>query len=259
MTPSASDLAQLVFMTGLAEDFCRSAVVGDPRPDLTLPAPWQVVGFVTGDDRAMLTARELYFGFLATDETRYRLVFRGTEHFVEWVDDAEFGTVAHPVAGLVEVGFWSIYTTLRYEGRPLVEGVLDAVGPVAALDVVGHSLGGPLAIYAAYDVAEYNHRPLACYPFACPKPADAAFGAAFATAVPCHLVTDYALDIVPQLPFSSPFVALPKLSRITRKTALARIEFGLACNHHSFSYAAMIDPTLADWSKLPNFDCVRTR
>jgi hypothetical protein len=257
-------LAQLIYLVSLAEAACAGKVVGDPRPVPTLPAGLILVGLITGDDHGVITASEIYFGYVCTDGTRFYIVIRGTEHFLEWVEDAEFGLVAHPYGGGVEVGFWTVYGSLRYEGRPLIEGLRAliveqrAATDNAFVTVIGHSLGGPLAIYAAFDLARNNvDVAVACRPFACPKPGDAAFVRAFATAVPDHLITNYALDLVPRLPLEERFIEPPFVRNIAPSMASARIRFGLACNHHSVSYCALLDYGYADWKTIPDGACIK--
>jgi hypothetical protein len=258
-------LARLVYLVGLAEAACAGKVVGDPRPAPALPPGLRLVGLITGDDHGLVTASEIYFGYVCTDGVRFYVVLRGTEHFLEWIEDAEFGFVAHPYGGSVEVGFWSVYNSLRYEGQPLIEGLrtaipsgfVDRTGGWGPVTVIGHSLGGPLAIYAAFDLVKAGATRIACRPFACPKPGDADFAQVFDEAVPDHLVTNYTLDLVPHLPLDEDFEPMAYVQEIMPSSASARVRFSLACNHASLSYAALLDYGYADWSATANAACVK--
>lgn len=242
-------LARLIWLVSIAEIACQGRVVGDIRPEPVLPTGFRLIGLITGDDHGLITAQEIYFGFVASDGVRTYVVIRGTEHFLEWVEDAEVGLVAHPYGGRVEVGFWSVYGSLRYEGLPLISGLAAALGSVP-VTVIGHSLGGPLAIHLAFDLVKATSLKVACRAFACPKPGDTAFAAAFATAVLDHLVINYSRDVVPHLPLNEDFVQLPLVKTIYPTLNIAEIKFSLACNHHATSYAALLDYTIADWSEV---------
>ena len=90
--------------------------------------------------------------------------------------------------------------------------------------------------------------------FASPRPGDAAFGKAFDERVFAYQVWNYELDAVPRVPFGPDYAALPKINWIGLHQAQTRIRFDLGCNHHIFSYAAMLNYTVLDWLKLPAMD-----
>lgn len=254
MLDTDANLAQYALLVDLAERSCAGRVPRDgDKPPVALPAGWTLVGFVTGDDHGVITATEIYFGFLIRDAAgRYVLVIRGTERFLEWVEDGEFGMVEHPLGGRVEVGFWSIYGSLRYEGAPIVTGLAGVVeGSKSPITIVGHSLGAPLATYLTLDL-EQAGAAVALRAFASPKPGDARFAAVFDLAVFDYLVTNYELDLVPRLPLLDDFISLIKLRKVTKAGAKAKIGSGLGCRHHVTSYAAMLDyASRADWSECP--------
>lgn len=248
-----TELAMFALLVSIAETACKGRVVGvHPPPEPTLPAGLRVVGLITGDDHGVFTAQEIYFGFVASDGRRFYVIIRGTEHFLEWIEDAEFGFVSHPYGGRVEVGFWTVYQSLRCNKLPFVDGIRVLVAQSDVV-VIGHSLGGPLATHAAFDLTRAGLS-VECYPIACPKPGDTAFAAAFAAAVPNHLVVNYSIDLVPHLPTIGGFVALPNTHIITPTTARAKIKFSLGCNHAATSYIAMLDP--ATYARTTQGECV---
>jgi Lipase (class 3) len=240
---SKATLAQYVWLCSLAETQASVGVTSAPLAPLTdLPFGMEFVDYITGVDKFSSESDTVYFGFLLKDIGAYYLVIRGTEHAYEWADDAEFPLVLHPQGvGKVEEGFWSIYETLQYQGKPLAESIHEACSGERCV-VMGHSLGGPLAVYTAYDLACLDTAAsLECYAFACPKPGDGAFTSAFGLKVPDHQASNYIVDLVPHLPPLPEYSSVPNVFTITPQTGEAKISFSLECNHNAGSYCALLD------------------
>ena len=205
-----------------------------------------------------LDAQTVYFGFVAEDAGGDIVaVVRGTDGFIEWIEDAEFLPVIYqpklvlqggPPQIAVEQGFWTLYQTLELTDTAGT-GVGDAASQITALAgraqnvmVIGHSLGSALATYLALDLARgtLGGRVSACL-FASPHTGNKAFTDLFDQTVKEYRLFNYILDIVPRVPLGPDYVALPRRTVIQPSTAEASIRFDVLCNHHVVCYCAMLD------------------
>ncbi|PSC69206.1 alpha beta-hydrolase [Micractinium conductrix] len=140
------------------------------------------------------------------------LGYRGTASRTNAVTDLKFLRTPHqPRAfhaghlALVHSGFWRAYTangnrdTLRGEVQDIVGGFSGASQP--RILVTGHSLGGALAMLAAYDIAEaFPEAEVTVVTFGAPRVGNRAFAALHRARVPhaFQLVNDQ--DPVPRVP-----------------------------------------------------------
>ena len=237
-----------------------------PAAGLTA-AGWQVVAYVTGTDTVLrrgvagpmqMAGTTICYGFAARNAAgELAVVIRGTDGFVEWIEDAEFVRIPYrPATALpagapaitVEQGFWGVYSSLRLVDpsgadlgvlAPAVVALAGATGPVT---VVGHSLGSALATYLTLDLARagLGARVSACL-FASPHPGDQAFVMLFDQTIADYRLFNYILDIVPRVPPGLGYAALPRRTVIRPSTAEAAIRFDIGCNHHVICYCAMLD------------------
>jgi triacylglycerol lipase len=237
-----------------------------PAAGLTA-AGWQVVAYVTGTDTVLrrgvagpmqMAGTTTCYGFAARNAAgELAVVIRGTDGFVEWIEDAEFVRIPYrPATALpagtppitVEQGFWGVYASLQAIDptgvalgalAPAVVALAGATGPVT---VVGHSLGSALATYLTLDLARggLGARVSACL-FASPHPGDQAFVTLFDQTIPDYRLFNYILDIVPRVPPGLGYAALPRRTVIRPSTAEAAIRFDIGCNHHVICYCAMLD------------------
>jgi triacylglycerol lipase len=258
---------------GLLVNYAMDMYRGDranlmPAPDLRL-TDWKIVTYLTASDclfrrgQTLTLGDEVCYGFLAqnvTVPTEFVVVIRGTDGILEWIDDADFISIAHPVAGRVEQGFWRIYASMASPGEvaPAAIFIAKAVNAVegATLTVIGHSLGSALASYLTFELAAaelLGAKVSACL-FASPRPGDAAFAKAFDARVATYEVRNYELDAVPRVPLGPDYTDLLKVIWIGIGAAQARISFTLPCHHHMLCYAAMLDYELLDWGGLSAID-----
>ena len=138
------------------------------------------------------------------------IAIRGTEGWLEWIHDAEFGLVPCPFlvgAGNTEDGFTDMYGTLRTGATPGSPKVVDALAKltfpkaVGALTICGHSLGGALATLLALDVAANTaFTTPAVYTYGSPRTGDSLFAATFDQVVKDSSRIANRLDIVTALP-----------------------------------------------------------
>jgi triacylglycerol lipase len=263
----AAELALLVLYAMDAYLADRESLA--PPPDPRLAGRWKVLGYLTAGDallrrgQTMAFGEDVCYGYVAQQIENpgvYVAAIRGTDGILEWIEDAEFISVPHPVAGRVESGFWEIYESLTYRGVGAAAGVKAAqglaatVGAAGQLIVLGHSLGSPLATYLTFDLAPaLGARVQACL-FASPRPGNAEFVKAFDAAVATYHLWNYELDVVPRVPLGPDYTDLPKAHWIGIEAAQARIAFTLAAHHHILCYAAMLDYALLNWTQVPLCD-----
>lgn len=246
-----------------------------PASDTRLYPKWKIWGYLTATDcvfrsGSRVSGSEVCYGFLAeSDPGVFVAVIRGTNGILEWIEDGEFLSVQHPVAGQVEAGFFGVYSSMVFRPligagplapQPVAKGIAAAIG-AGSVTVIGHSLGSALATFLTFDLAGLvGSRTSGCF-FASPRPGNADFAKAFDARVASYQVFNYALDIVPRVP-PGDYSALPKVTLIEPHTSEARISFNFGCFHHVLSYCAMLDFGLTDWKAVPSIDqscaaCIR--
>ena len=143
-------------------------------PGLTA-AGWTIRAYITGNDTLFakgplqLKGDVVYYGYLAERATgELAAVIRGTDDFVEWVEDGEFPAIpyapqvplpATQTSILVEQGFWTLYASMQLISPTgaalgaLAPAITNAAGSTGTVTVVGHSLGAALATYLTLDLA----------------------------------------------------------------------------------------------------------
>jgi triacylglycerol lipase len=257
-----------------------------PASGLTA-AGWTVVAYITGLDTLLnagplqLDTKTVCYGFAARNAAgELAVAIRGTDGFVEWVEDGEFVPIpyapssplpAGSPAMTVEQGFWGVYASLALvdpNGAPLgpvAPALVTLAGAVGRMTVVGHSLGSTLATYLTLDLARSSlgARVTACV-FASPHTGDQAFVTLFDTTVSDYRLFNYLLDIVPRVPMGLGYEPLPRRSVLQPAGAEAVIRVSIACDHHVVCYCAMLDyeGTTAAMNPVPageadSFTCIR--
>ncbi|MDR3533035.1 MAG: lipase family protein [Rhodopila sp.] len=246
-----------------------------PAPFTMPPAPTGggvIIGFVMGTDSIVpghpnagpgplgdLSEPVCYGTVIRRGLTEVVVALRGTDGYMEWIEDGQFPLIpyapAHPLPpgaqGLsVEQGFWGIYHSLvliDVHGTligPLAQTLPTILGANDTVVVAGHSLGAPLATYLTLDLARgpLGQRVSGCY-FASPHPGNQAFATLFDQVVGNnYVVYNYLLDVVPRVPpIEFGYCSLSGRRVIQPDTAQADISFGIGCNHHIICYLAMLD------------------
>jgi hypothetical protein len=234
-----------------------------PAPGLTA-AGWTILAYVTGNDSLLrkgplqLTDQTVCYGYLAKGASGEMVaVIRGTDGFVEWIEDAEFSPIPYsPQIGLpagsgtisVEQGFWTVYASMRLINPAgaslgtLAPAIAAAAGAAGTVTVIGHSLGSALATYLTLDLARggLGGQVSACL-FASPRTGNQVFVDLFDQTVTDYRLFNYILDIVPRVPLGLGYCPLPRRTAIQPATAEASIRVGIGCNHHVICYCAMLD------------------
>jgi triacylglycerol lipase len=262
---------ELAFLALYAEDAysmaCAAGVgVDDPEPDPRLAPRWGVIGVLTGHDSLIrigkykFGARRVFYGWLLRSlGGQTVLAIRGTSGCMEWAIDGLFAPrAAHPVAGRVESGFWSVYASLEIDGKPLTHIAKLVDEPIT---IVGHSLGAALATYASLELAQAGAKVRGVF-VASPHPGDTEFCKAFGAAVPAHVMYRNVDDYVPRVPFWFGYADVQNVKMLSAADAEVRITGGAAGQHHVLSYAALMTAggALRDFKALPIdqrfIDCV---
>jgi triacylglycerol lipase len=234
-------------------------------------AGWNIVAYITGRDTPLIDENgapvkgplkmletTVCYGYLAQRAPGEMVaVIRGTDGFVEWIEDGEFFAIPYaPALALegvastptVELGFWSLYDRMQLitPGKAslgaLAPAIANAVGKDGSLTVVGHSLGSALATYLTLDLARgsLKGRVSACL-FASPHTGNQAFVQLFDQVIGDYRLFNYILDVVPRVPLGLGYYPLPRRTVIQPATAEASIRAELGCNHHVICYCAMLD------------------
>jgi triacylglycerol lipase len=259
---------------------CPPAPFKPPAPP---PGGGTIIGYLMGVDTVLLGHPQFSPGQLTAlgqtvcygtvirrSDTEVAVSVRGTDGFVEWVEDGQFLPIPYnpntPLAGggpapLVEQGFWGIYGTLQLADPAgallgsLASALPALLKPTDHVVVAGHSLGATLATYLTLDLVRGPFPGLVsgCF-FASPHPGNAAFATLFDQTVKGYQVYNYIFDIVPRVPpRAAGYVSLRKLKVIQPATAQADIRFEVGCNHHIVCYLAMLDyaQTMAELNPVP--------
>jgi triacylglycerol lipase len=261
ITNSAAAAYGLLVMQAM--DIYRVAPGSLTPPAAGLSAGWTIVAYITGDDALLRkgplqSGQTVCYGFLARRAAgEFVAAVRGTDGFVEWIEDGEFLPIpyapqnalpAGPLPISVEQGFWALYASMQLISPAgerlgaLAPAIVRAAGPGAAVTVVGHSLGSALATYLTLDLArgDLGARTSACL-FASPHTGNQAFASLFDQTVADYRLFNYILDVVPRVPLGPDYAPLPKRTVLRPETAEASIRFDIGCNHHVICYCAMLD------------------
>lgn len=197
-------------------------VMSVPPPPLDLPDGYVMIGTIMADPKkaapAMAQAHpdqqrianaavseSSVFGLVAwNDALKSVLVaIRGTKTIWEWLGDfdaAPLPFLPEPGAGMAHMGFQLVYQQIRDSLLQLLSGV--PCTNAQQILVTGHSLGGALAILAAFDIV--RHSGLKPSPqmitFAGPRTTDPVFEKTFNEWVPNAFRIVNFMDVVPQVP-----------------------------------------------------------
>jgi triacylglycerol lipase len=151
-----------------------------------------------------MVAESNIFGLVArsNDGSTAIVAIRGTKTIWEWIGDFDAAPVPwfpNPSAGFVHLGFQLTYEHICTSLRSLLQ---QGCPGVQKIFVTGHSLGGALAVLAAYDMAVSMDPavPIEVYTFAGPRTAGLDFAASFNKAVSVHYRIVNFMDVVPQVP-----------------------------------------------------------
>jgi len=251
---------QAALLAMYAEQMFADPLVQEPPLHPNMSPLWNLVGYLTATDalfrreqavlgrvlRAVgLGTRRVFYGMLVRSKVNvgeYACIVRGTDGAVEWAIDAEGLQRKHPIAGLVEDGFWGVYSSMSYRDpggsdAPLM-GSLQRRISTGRCTVIGHSLGAAIATYLACDLSEFLLAGrIALRAVASPHPGDSAFADLVNFRVPDHTSFWYEPDRVPQVPPSLPGLSYSALPNRKVYPASPEVTDNGFCPHHALCYA----------------------
>lgn len=97
------------------------------------------------------------------------------------------------------VGFWNAYASTRAELKEVIRLILDE-NPGVSVYITGHSMGGALAVLAAYDLAVNFNMKVNMYNFGGPRVGNPSFSRYYDKCVPTSYRVVMDGDIVPGVP-----------------------------------------------------------
>jgi triacylglycerol lipase len=196
-------------------------VMNGTTTGLSLPPGYTVVGQIVADPQSAanvmaqappdqqripnrMVAESNIFGLVArsADGRTAIVAIRGTMTIWEWIGDFDAAPVpwfSNPSVGLVHQGFQLTYEHICKSLRGLLQSGCTGVQKIF---VTGHSLGGALAVLAAYDICASIQPGVSTevYTFAGPRAAAPNFVGKFNTSVPVRYRIVNFMDVVPQVP-----------------------------------------------------------
>jgi hypothetical protein len=203
-------LAQLAYDAGTNADPAKVKA-------LLAPFNYDLVTIFYGNDLATdinqgMPRDPVSFGFLALSTATKELVvsIRGTTTFLEWIQDARFGTINCPIPGTkgqTEDGFTDLYESLRTGPDPGSPRIIAAIkaqldsGAATSVSICGHSLGGALTTPTGIDVAlNTSCKDPLVYSYASPFVGDSTFAQQYDSLVKRTFRVANRFDVVPRLP-----------------------------------------------------------
>ena len=188
-------------------------------PSPPLPAGFTLVGPIEADPRAAspvaavtdaklqeivagMLSESKEFGLVAWNAAQKTalIAFRGTQTVWDWINDLDalpVDYVSIPGSGHVHMGFQLVYEQIRQSTANLL-----AAGCAGAqrILVTGHSLGGAVAVLAAYQLAKAGTVIPELYTVAGPRTGAPDFSKDLDARIPvCFRIVNF-MDVVPQVP-----------------------------------------------------------
>ena len=201
-----------------------------------------VEGIIMGVDASI---GPVPYGFVSTGSDGVIATLRGTAmpdgSYVEWIDDFDAFLEPCPLHDRSQWhrGFGRVYSSLSINGVPLGEALYDTAG----LIVHGHSLGGPLATYAA--VEAHAHQLIL---FASPKPGDSDFRDHVQTTITAILSYANPNDAVPRVPLTvdwplriEDFQPVVPPYELNPRSVTPAIPSDWASSHHLPNYLSLLE------------------
>lgn len=156
-------------------------------------------------------AERVPIGFVASAGNALYVVFRGTEAISEWLADVTFPQEAFtfvPNSGMTHQGFTNVYQNFRQNMLTAVRNLINT-GRYSRLYVVGHSLGGAIAVLATLELGNSAGLTPIMYNYGAPRVGDPTFRERYLTLIQTSWRVVNTNDVVPDVPLTTLFVGFP--------------------------------------------------
>jgi len=201
------------------------------------------------------------FGFIAESRDEIIIAFRGTDSYKDNESDQDLYQIEYPFAenvGNTHRGFTCIYQSARNE----LFTELMKLSPNKRLLITGYSLGGALAVLAAFDItvnSDFDN--LSVYTFGSPRVADPEFAYRYNQIVKRSFRIYNVHDIIPTLPaeaYPPPFTSKGLYYRHVNNNFQVSFQLNsIARNHYIgcyFNTVSRLDPEFTSALCLNNPD-----
>ncbi|KAI9911479.1 hypothetical protein PsorP6_009245 [Peronosclerospora sorghi] len=149
------------------------------------------------------TSKENWKSNFRADQTVLWIKSRGRRWRRSWRENVKDYAAKIPLVNMalprVHRGFWIAYESIREELKEVTRLILDE-HPGVSLYVTGHSMGGALAVLAAYDLAVNFNLQVTMYNFGGPRVGNPSFRQHYDSCVPTSYRVVMDGDIVPGWP-----------------------------------------------------------
>jgi len=143
--------------------------------------------------------------FVGENQGRVFISFRGSDERTDWNNNLKFWRKTLPYGNQktkirIHTGFYNLYQTIREEIQK-IGNYCSSKEDIKSINIVGHSLGGALAVLSAIDL-QYNF-PQLCYNivvFGCPRVGNNAFATSYNNRLIKTIRVENGNDLVSKLP-----------------------------------------------------------
>lgn len=236
---------------------CHQANLLFEEDELILPKGFQlryIIRALAGVEDPVAEA----FGFIAESCYEIVIVFRGTDSFRDNESDQDLYQVPYPFVrnvGKTHRGFTCIYQSTRDE---LIRKLIK-LSITKRLLIAGYSLGGPLAVLAALDIAvNTGFKNPIVYTYGSPRTGDPDFASRFNQVVKNSIRIFNVHDVIPTLPaqaYPPPFTEEGLCYRhVNIKYPLSFQLNSLARNHYISCYFKNLSKRNPDFVKTLCYD-----
>ncbi|VBB08303.1 lipase (class 3) [Lucifera butyrica] len=178
---------------------CHQSNLLFEKEELTLPKGFELRYIIRALAGVEYPEAEV-FGFITESRAEIVIAFRGTDSFRDNESDQDLYQVPYPFVsnmGKTHRGFTCIYQSTR----DILISELNKLSTTKRLLIAGYSLGGPLSVLAALDIAvNTNFKFPIVYTYGSPRTGDPDFAFRFNQVIKNSIRIFNVHDIIPTLP-----------------------------------------------------------